>query len=195
MLSRFRSLMITLSVTAFLAFGLSACATESEMEPAVAETEEAEAEEPATNVAADLVGDWNSLKDRMVSQAEAMPAELYDYKPTEELRSFGEQLTHITGAQNNTMGTLNADMEAPARPEETSDKAVVIQAMIDSFDYGAAVLAGETSDSIQDVIECSYLGTSTKARCVYSTMIHTWSEYGVMTVYHRLNDLVPPASQ
>ena len=185
--------MFTVPLTAFVVVGFSACAPATDVETVV---EEAEAvEEAATDVAADLVGDWNSLKNRMVTQAEAMPAELYEYKPTEELRNFAEQLMHITGAQNNTMGTLNADMEAPARPEETGDKAAVIQAMIDSFDYGAAVLASETSDSIQDVIECSYLGTSTKARCVYSTMVHTWSEYGVMTVYHRMNGLVPPASQ
>ena len=193
MLPVFRSLMFTVPLTAFVVVGFSACAPATDDETVV---EEAEAvEEAATDVAADLVGDWNSLKNRMVTQAEAMPAELYEYKPTEELRNFAEQLMHITGAQNNTMGTLNAAMEAPARPEETGDKAAVIQAMIDSFDYGAAVLASETSDSIHDVIECSYLGTSTKARCVYSTMVHTWSEYGVMTVYHRLNDLVPPASQ
>ena len=193
MLSRFRALMITLPMTAFLAFGLSACATESEMEPAAAEVEEAAA--PSGDVAADLLTDWNRLKDRMVSQAEAMPDELYEYKPTEELRNFAEQIMHITGAQVGLMGPLGSDLEAPAMPEEASEKAVVIQAMIDSFDYGAAVLGGETNESIQEVIDCSYLGTSTKARCVYNNMIHTWSEYGVMTVYHRLNGLVPPASQ
>ena len=96
MLPVFRSLMFTVPLTAFVVVGFSACAPATDVETVA---EEAEAvEEPATDVAADLVGDWNSLKDRMVAQAEAMPAELYEYKPTEELRNFAEPVsyTHLT---------------------------------------------------------------------------------------------------
>ena len=88
MLSRFRALMITLPMTAFLAFGLSACATESEMEPAAAEVEEAAA--PSGDVAADLLTDWNRLKDRMVSQAEAMPAKSGHTNVAVQATSVGE---------------------------------------------------------------------------------------------------------
>jgi DNA-binding beta-propeller fold protein YncE len=67
MLSRFRSLMITLPMTAFLAFGLSACATESEMEPAAGETEEAAtAGNPITgegipNPTSTVIENWGDL--------------------------------------------------------------------------------------------------------------------------------------
>jgi len=67
MSSRFRSLMITLPMTAFLAFGLSACATESEMEPAAGETEEAAtAGNPITgegipNPTSTVIENWGDL--------------------------------------------------------------------------------------------------------------------------------------
>ena len=67
MLSRFRSLMITLPMTAFLAFGLSACATESEMEPAAGETEEAAAAgnpitgEGIPNPTSTVIENWGDL--------------------------------------------------------------------------------------------------------------------------------------
>ena len=67
MLSRFRSLMITLLTTAFLAFGLSACATESEMEPAAGETQEAAAAgnpitgEGIPNPTSTVIENWGDL--------------------------------------------------------------------------------------------------------------------------------------
>ena len=67
MLSRFRALMITLPMTAFLAFGLSACATESEMEPAAGETEEAAAAgnpitgEGIPNPTSTVIENWGDL--------------------------------------------------------------------------------------------------------------------------------------
>ncbi|SVB24158.1 uncharacterized protein METZ01_LOCUS177012, partial [marine metagenome] len=67
MLSRFRSLMITLPMAAFLAFGLSACATESEMEPAAGETEEAAAAgnpitgEGIPNPTSTVIENWGDL--------------------------------------------------------------------------------------------------------------------------------------
>ncbi len=67
MSSLFRSLMITLPMTAFLAFGLSACATESEMEPAAGETEEAAtAGNPITgegipNPTSTVIENWGDL--------------------------------------------------------------------------------------------------------------------------------------
>ena len=67
MLTRFRSLMITLPMTALLVFGLSACATESEMEPADGETEEAAAAgnpitgEGIPNPTSTVIENWGDL--------------------------------------------------------------------------------------------------------------------------------------
>ena len=53
----------------------------------------------------------------------------------------------------------------------------------------------QTDASLQELVDGGFLGESTRTRVVYRTLIHTWSEYGVMTVYLRLNDIVPPASR
>ena len=45
------------------------------------------------------------------------------------------------------------------------------------------------------MVDGGYLGESNRARIAYQAMIHTRQEYGVMTVYLRLNDIVPPASR
>jgi len=40
-----------------------------------------------------------------------------------------------------------------------------------------------------------FIGTATRARLVWVTIGHAWDEYGAMTVYLRLNGIVPPASR
>lgn len=189
----FRTLFVASLLTA-VSFGLAACNTDN----SVTTVEEPAAEESAAMdegaLAADVLKDWESLKTAMMEFGDAMPAENFDYKPKEELRNFGEQLMHVAGAHLFYMGNLDADA---ARPDlgEPVEKADVLQALSDSFDFGTAILSGQTDASLQEMVDGGYLGESNRARIAYMAMIHTRQEYGVMTVYLRLNDIVPPASR
>ena len=188
-----RTLFVAVPLGLTLSLSLAGCAPAAEP-PA----EEAEAQEMAPvddgALAADLLKDWEDMKELMVALADAMPADSYGYKPTDELRNFGEQLMHITGAQVGLMNALGSDATAPDLGEPT-EKADVMAAMTASFDFGSEVLRGKSGAWFQEVVSAGFLGESTRARVVYRNMVHTWSEYGVMTVYLRLNDIVPPASQ
>ena len=192
MLTALRPLCIVLSLVV-ASIGLTACAPAAEDAPA-AEAQEMASTENEGALAADLLKDWESLKTLMMAIADAMPTENFDYKPTDELRDFGEQIMHVAGAQVGLMGRVDAGAEAPDLGEPM-DKAGFLEALGASFDYGTAILQGQTDASLQELVDGGFLGESTRARVVYRTMIHTWSEYGVQTVYLRLNDLVPPASQ
>jgi len=189
----FRTLFVASLLTA-VSFGLAACNTDN----SVTTVEEPAAEESAAMdegaLAADVLKDWESLKTAMMEFGDAMPEENFDYKPKEELRNFGEQLMHVAGAHLFYMGNLDADA---ARPDlgEPVEKADVLQALSDSFDFGTEILSGQTDASLQEMVDGGYLGEATRARIAYSAMIHTRQEYGVMTVYLRLNDIVPPASR
>ncbi len=187
-----RTLFVALSLV-LGALGLAACAAAEEA-PAAAAQDVAPMAEDEGVLAADLLKDWEGLKTMMAALGDAMPAENFDYKPTDELRNFGEQIMHVAGAQVGLMGRLDADATPPDLGEPT-EKADVLQALSDSFDFGIEILNAQTDASLQETIDGGFLGESTRARVVYRTMIHTWSEYGVMTVYLRLNDIVPPASR
>ena len=188
----------TLFVASFLAavsFGLAACSIEDN---SVTTVEEPAAEESAAMdegaLAAVVLKDWEDLKTAMMEFGDAMPAENFDFKPTDELRSFGEQLMHVASAHLFYMGNLDTDA---ARPDlgEPVEKADVLQALSDSFDFGTEILSGQTDASLREMVDGGYLGESNRARIAYQAMIHTRQEYGVMTVYLRLNDIVPPASR
>jgi hypothetical protein len=191
----FRSLFVV-SLLTTVSFGLAACNTP--VDDSVATVEEAAAEESAAMeegaLAAVVLKDWEDLKTAMMDFGNAMPAENFDFKPTDELRNFGEQLMHVASAHLFYMGNLDTDA---ARPDfgEPVEKADVLQALSDSFDFGTEILSGQTDASLREMVDGGYLGESNRARIAYMAMIHTRQEYGVMTVYLRLNDIVPPASR
>ena len=191
----FRTLFVA-SLLTTVSFGLAACNTP--IDDSVTPVEESAAEESAAMeegaLAAVVLKDWEDLKTAMMEFGDAMPAENFDYKPKEELRNFGEQLMHVASAHLFYMGNLDTDA---ARPDfgEPVEKADVLQALSDSFDFGTAILSGQTDASLREMVDGGYLGESNRARIAYMAMIHTRQEYGVMTVYLRLNDIVPPASR
>ncbi len=185
----FRTLFVASFLTA-VSFGLAACSIEDN---SVTTVEESAAMDEGA-LAAVVLKDWEDLKTAMMEFGDAMPAENFDFKPTDELRSFGEQLMHVASAHLFYMGNLDTDA---ARPDlgEPVEKADVLQALSDSFDFGTEILSGQTDASLREMVDGGYLGESNRARIAYQAMIHTRQEYGVMTVYLRLNDIVPPASR
>ena len=191
----FRTLFVA-SLLTTVSFGLAACNTP--IDDSVTPVEESAAEESAAMeegaLAAVVLKDWEDLKTAMMEFGHAMPAENFDFKPTDELRNFGEQLMHVASAHLFYMGNLDTDA---ARPDfgEPVEKADVLQALSDSFDFGTEILSGQTDASLREMVDGGYLGESNRARIAYMAMIHTRQEYGVMTVYLRLNDIVPPASR
>jgi hypothetical protein len=181
-----------MSLLTAVSFGLAACIQEPQGVANITIVKDSSMDEGA--LAAVVLKDWDSLKTATMEFGDAMPAENFDYKPKEELRNFGEQLMHVASAHLFYMGNLDTDA---ARPDlgEPVEKVDVLQALSDSFDFGTEILSGQTDASLREMVDGGYLGESSRARIAYQAMIHTRQEYGVMTVYLRLNDIVPPASQ
>jgi DinB family len=152
----------------------------------------------AVSLQADLLKDWEAQKNKLMKLAAAMPEDKFAFKPKPELRTWAEQLTHVAGAIVGTMQRLDASVTPPTRPEKADTKADVLKVLGDAFDFGIAVLKKQTDATLtQGVQGPSYYGPglSTRARLAYRTMVHSEGEYGVMTVYLRLNGITPPASE
>jgi hypothetical protein len=76
-------------------------------------------------------------------------------------------------------------------------KEEIVKALSDAYDFGEAVLAEQTPESINMLLGegSRSFGTSTRARVVWSLLSHAMDIYGQMVVYVRLNGIVPPASR
>jgi hypothetical protein len=144
----------------------------------------------------DLLKDWTNMKSTISKIGDAMPEDKFGYKPTPAQRSFGEQLLHVAGANVMLMKTLGSKTTPPTIDQKATSKAAILKAVADSYDYGEAVLKEQTDQTVLEPVQGpSFIGTATRARIVWATIGHAWDEYGAMTTYLRLNNIVPPASR
>ena len=103
---------------------------------------------PAQTLSADILQDWQRMKQTMMQIADAMPESEFDYASTPEQRTFGEQILHVAGGNVMLMGFLGA--EATGRSVDrrntrtfgytVTSKADILEALSESFDYGEAAL-------------------------------------------------------
>jgi len=52
-------------------------------------------------LSADLKRDYKSIRDYFIRAAEKMPEENYGFKPSPDVRSFGQQVAHVADDQYN----------------------------------------------------------------------------------------------
>jgi len=144
----------------------------------------------------ELLKDWIDMKETLVKLANAMPEDKFAFKTTPAQRDFGQQVLHIAGGNVINLNFLRGKAMPPAINRNAKAKAEIIRAMIDSFDYGEALIKEQTPESMFEVVETNqFLGPSSRARVIYFLIGHSWDIYGQMVVYLRLNGGVPPASQ
>ena len=144
----------------------------------------------------ELLKDWIDMKETLVKLANAMPEDRFAFKTTPAQRDFGQQVLHIAGGNVINLNFLRGKAMPPAINRNAKAKAEIIRAMIDSFDYGEALIKEQTPESMFEVVQTNqFLGPSSRARVIYFLIGHSWDIYGQMVVYLRLNGGVPPASQ
>jgi uncharacterized damage-inducible protein DinB len=183
-----------------LIFGLSAvfaaCTTAEAPQPGAATATPAPTSQSA--VLSDLLKDWESQKDTMMKIADAMPEDKFGYKSTPPQRSYGEQIMHVALVNVDLLKLLRGKAVAPSfTAESAKTKAEILKALAESYDYGTALLKQETEATIGQAIQDSpsWLGPSTRARIVWTLLVHSMDIYGQMAVYLRLNGIIPPASR
>src|SRR3972149_5439862 len=101
----------------------------------------------AASAADDLLAAWNREAKKLIDMAEDFPEDKYNYKPTPEVRSFAEQLTHV--AEANVRFASLARGQAPGggahHDVAPKTKAGVVALLKKSFEDAAAAIqqAGE----------------------------------------------------
>ena len=137
--------------------------------------------------------------EEVVSAAEAMPADKYDFAPTtgefKGVRTFGQQLTHIAEAQYFFFANFGAKPTIDVKSiEKLTSKDEIVKALKDSFVFAQhAAETMTTSNAFAELPDKD--GTNTRASITAFSLAHTNDHYGQMVVYLRLNGIIPPASR
>jgi len=146
------------------------------------------------------------------SAAEAMPAEKYGFRPAEgmfkgehpeygpaEMRTFGEIVKHVACSNFAFEAEMDGktppdrcDMGGPSPAKTRSELLVYLR---DSFAALEKSIGAIDAKSMFDPIEGPYAGPTTRLRLAGVAIWHAPDHYGQMTIYLRLNGIVPPVSR
>jgi uncharacterized damage-inducible protein DinB len=136
----------------------------------------------------------------LAEAAENMPADEYAFRPTPQVRTFGQIIGHVTDA-NFFFCSQAAGEKSPATAdyEQFTDKAVLVKALNDSLAYCDRVYAATTDASfiqpmqIANVFGMGSTNTVRGAVLMYN-ITHNNEHYGNLAVYMRLKGHVPPST-
>lgn len=151
-------------------------------------------------------GALTSADREIVSLAEAMPADKYDFAPTtgefSGVRTFGLQMRHIAAVNFEVAAAILGEKSPVDKganengPDSLNNKDAIVKFLKDSFAY-----AHKAANSI-NVENClgevkSPFGSGTATRASLGTILswHSFDHYGQAVVYARMNGIIPPASR
>jgi uncharacterized damage-inducible protein DinB len=144
---------------------------------------------------------YDIIKNYVTKAAAKMPDEHYAFKPTPEVRSFGQLVGHIADAN---FGFCSAALgeKAPMGGFDPSTsfektkttKADLEKALADSFAYCDKAHAA-MNDTVGAALVKLFSGEMAKLSVLEFNTHHDFEHYGNMVTYMRLKGLVPPSSE
>ncbi len=139
-------------------------------------------------------GTYGGMKKILVRTAELMPEENYSFRPTDEVRSFGQILGHVADAQYFFCSKVIGEKSPSAGAEKSmTAKADLIKALSEAFAYCDRAYETLTDESAVEMVK--FMGGDNPRLGVLNTnQIHTIEHYGNLVTYMRIKRLVPPTS-
>jgi hypothetical protein len=135
---------------------------------------------------------YESVKNNLLKSAEKVPDADYSFKPTPEIRSFGEVMGHVVMAQGHTCAAISG--EQSASPTKLDSKAEIVSALKDAFSVCDKAYASLTEANATEVIKTGR-GQRTRLGALIGNTTHDVEQYSILSVYMRLKGIVPPSSE
>lgn len=138
---------------------------------------------------------FGMIKNNIIRAAEKMPEENYSFKPTADVRSFGQLVGHVADAQylfcSPVLGKTN-----PALGIEKSKttKADLVKALKEAFAYCDSAYDDMTDANVASLVKL-FGADQAKATVLSFNVAHDNEHYGNMVTYLRLKSIVPPSSE
>lgn len=144
------------------------------------------------------VGDWERAKAYTLEYLNASTEEVISFKPTPDMRSFGQQMLHIAEA-NYGFGAMASGKASPftfGELEKAADsyktKEALSKAVLDSYDFIIEAIKGIDKMKLEETIKVFNRFEMTRAVAFEKAFEHQTHHRGQTTVYLRLKGVTPP---
>jgi uncharacterized damage-inducible protein DinB len=144
----------------------------------------------------DVVKDWERAKTYTKQYLDSMPESGYALKPTPEMRSFAEQMLHLTDA-NYAFASAATGEKSPigmGESEKSTDKskANVTKLVMAGYDFVINSVKKMTPAQANEKVKLFGRFEMTKSAAVMKAFEHQTHHRGQTTVYIRLAGAKPP---
>jgi hypothetical protein len=134
---------------------------------------------PTNDLAPALKFGFNEVSAWITKAADMVPADKYNYRPVQTVRTFGQQIAHVVDSYNYFCSrATNPKVEwSDATEKGSTDKAILIQKLKQATDACTAAY-----------------GSEAKAPPLMANIAHTNLHYGNLITYLRMMGMTPPSS-
>jgi uncharacterized damage-inducible protein DinB len=147
-------------------------------------------------LSAEVKRDYQGVRNFFIRAAEKMPEANYGFKPSPDVRSFGQQVAHVADDQYNLGAPARGETGKAAYTEiedTLSKKADLVAALKQAFAHCDAAYDALTDSSGAEMTNSGKMRT--RFGMLNWNLWHTWEHYGNVVVYLRMKGLVPPSSE
>ena len=201
-LKRLQRPIAAVAISAFLSLGcLAQTASEKKPIPQNAQPNRIQPpkEMPSDRVAI-LVMEWTRAKTGAQEYIEAMPEDGISFRPTAEIRTFAEQMLHLSGG-NYMFGATASGQANPYEkndPEKMEDlkknKAALLKFVMGSYDFVINAVKGLTVAKLDQTADL--FGMKMPCHLLLTKGIeHQAHHRGQTTIYLRLKGVTPPSER
>jgi uncharacterized damage-inducible protein DinB len=147
-------------------------------------------------VTADAKAMHDLTKGNILKAADKMPEEHYSFKPTADVRSFGQLIGHVADAQYGICGRAGTMKRPEGSIEKTkTSKADLVAALKDAIAACDAVYTALTDAQAIEKVKFFGGAERTKLSVLFFNTTHNYEHYGNIVTYMRIKGLVPPSSE
>jgi len=143
-----------------------------------------------------LKGVFGTVKGYITKTADQVTEANYAFKPTPEVRSFGQLIGHIADANYMICATATgaANPNTGSIEKTKTSKADLSKAVTDSFAFCEAQFDALAPAKTAEVIDLFGMKMP-RLNALQFTTAHDFEHYGNIVTYMRLKGMVPPSSQ
>lgn len=138
---------------------------------------------------------YEIAKGNVIKSAAQVDEAKFAFKPTPEVRTFGQLFGHIANA-NFMICSMSSGLPNPSKAdfEKSTAKADLQKAVADSFAFCDQAWDAVTTANGNEPVDLFGMKHSRASGLSFNTS-HIWEHYGNLVTYMRLNGMVPPSSQ
>ena len=135
------------------------------------------------------------LSSVVIAAAVKMPEESYSFKPTPEVRSFGQLVGHLADSNYFFCSAATGETKPASDAEKSmTKKADLVAALKDAVAYCNKTYAGMTDAKGSQMTKMMSFDMA-RLTVLAGNFAHCYEHYGNMVTYMRIRGIVPPTSE